>query len=105
MTNTVELKLSEEQKAFLEHYGIHDVERLHKIPGEKLHSYMIYNDAYTDIDYLIFFDDYDGGDDQQQKKYLYYMGAENEAELLARHLDITIYHEIDSSRLMRYIDS
>jgi len=91
--------LSGEQIDFLDELGI-NANDLVLVSGKKLHSFMIYDSAYTDGERLVFFD----VSHQNRNKFIYYMGAENDAELTTLYKDVAVYDGISESRLSRYLD-
>lgn len=52
-----------------------EIDDFEAIPGKKLHEYMVSETAYTDRYHLVFID----SSERERAKFLYYMGAENEA--------------------------
>ncbi len=58
-------------------------------------------DAYSNGNILLFVD----CGDEERKKFLYYIGAENEAEMTVLYKDIAVYENIDESRLERFCKS
>ena len=97
----VDLKqeLSEEEQEILDEMGIY-FDELHEVSGKRLHDFMIGDTAYTDGDRLIFFDVLP----KSREKFLYYMGAENEAELTIHWKDVAVYEGIGPGRLGRYVE-
>ena len=77
-------------------------EDLQLIKGDKLHAFMISHSAYASAveGKLVFF----GVSDSSQKKFLYYLGAENEAKLTLRVGDLSVYEDIDPDRLEHKLD-
>lgn len=96
------VEINPEQVEVFDELGI-DYTGLTKIEGKRLHSFAIGNTAYTDGEYLIFFDELGGGSARDHDRFLYYMGAERERELIAKWQGVTVY-EISSGRLEGYIN-
>ena len=88
-------ELSEETEDTLCEMGIDPISSLVEIPGKSLHPHMIWNSAYTDGERLIFFN----VSSKDRAKFLYYMGAENEADLVSLWEGIAVYEGISTSRL------
>jgi hypothetical protein len=82
---------SEEQKEVMEEVGM-DTSDLKIIEGK---NYNHHGQAYTDGNYLAFV----GMSSKACDKFLYYMGAENEAEIVALWKEVAIYEGISESRL------
>jgi hypothetical protein len=92
-------ELSEEVQEALDEMGIYFNE-LHEVSGKKLHDFMISDTAYTDGDRLIFFD----VSHKRRENFIYYMGAETEAELSILWKDIAVYEGIGAGRLNRHVE-
>ena len=91
--------LTLKQLEVLRETGTLPPEELTVIEGTNFHSYMVDGRAYTDGTFLIFIDEETSP--RSQTKFLYYMGAENEAVILARYQGVTIYEGVSESRLSR----
>jgi len=93
-------KLTEDNLAYLSSIlGGVTADDFEVITGKSLHGFMVPNDALA-ISYegvLVFF----GKDTKEQERFLYYMGAEREAELFARDpiRKISVWSNIDEARL------
>ena len=88
-------ELSEEIEDTLCEMGIDSISSLVEIPGKSLHPHMIWNSAYTDGELLIFFN----VSSKDRAKFLYYMGAENEADLVSLWEGVAVYEGVSASRL------
>lgn len=65
-----------------------------------IHSFMIRTPtAFTDGTRLLFVD----CDGQERYKFIYYMGAEREADLILLYKDLAIYEDIDEERLEKFM--
>lgn len=82
----------------LDEMGLRSLYYLDEISGKKLHPFMIPYFAYTDGELLIFFN----VSHENRNKFLYYMGAENEAELVSLWKGVAIYKGVSESRLTQY---
>lgn len=72
---------------------------LHLVSGNEISQYNYLKDAYTDGEFLIFNTDYIA----ECQKTIYYMGAENQAELDVKYKGVVIYSNISSGRLERFL--
>lgn len=86
-------------KELLDDLGI-DLDEMLPAPGDKLHEFVLLPDATTDGYFLVF----QGVSKEEREKYLYYMGAENEAELVLFAGDLAVYDGIDPDRLERFVE-
>lgn len=83
-----------------------DISSLRKVLAKKVHASVINGDAVTDGTGLLIFTENFGYDDFRygQYKFLYYIGAEHEYELVAKWKTVTIFR-VSDGRLSRYWDS
>lgn len=91
-------ELDEDVQETLDEMGIY-LNDLHEISGKRLHDFMISHTAYTDGERLIFFD----VRHDARAKFIYYMGAERDAELATLWKDVAVYEGDFGSRLNRFI--
>lgn len=94
-----ELDLEPKQKELLDEIGV-DVDELRLIRGRSIHDMVYLCNAWTDNTYLVF----NGSSTRERDKFIYYIGAENEAELVLLYAKLAVYENIDEDRLERYID-
>lgn len=94
-------KISDEAREVLESIGI----RPHRIQKINMNTDSIYVNCsgYTDGEYLIFFEEHRGGNHRNQTKYIYNMGGENEAGVVAKFNGVTVWDGMES-RVVRYFD-
>jgi hypothetical protein len=100
-THMKKLELNEEQIEMLHDCNVYD--DLSKISCKDVHEYMIYNDGYTDGKCLIFFENHRGGPAHEQDKFIYYIGGEKEAELVARWVGVSVWTV--GEKLWRFCDA
>ncbi len=95
-SGNVRPELTPDQFEMLERVGI-NADSLKLIPGKSIHAYMISDIGWTDGEYLVFIDI----PMSSQKKFLYYIGEENDAELVAHWQDVTVWGNVEG-RMERF---